>query len=386
MKKWIALTLTLVMVLGMAGCGGSTNEPEPIAAPDPTEEPNAEIWTIQQTTDEFGDITADSIPVLCTDIHGDFKNTATNSSELSGMVFFSLNENSGHYIAELSLLEYNRVAPTFHDNSEILLKVKVNDKIIEFIPAGEAPNGNLFLGIERYDYSGDLLFDYLYDGVDLRCILEIDDSQYNFNIQHGNIQELCENAGFPYGPYAMTVKDAVAILLEDSGEKPNEVITCLTSWADKTVPISYNEFQTSVMGLFLDIELYDLKKTGNSLYPMWAVRRYYEGGNEMIVSYSITASALSPTRTYEAWKNPPQTKGFEEDGELLARPYANGDGYTYYKCYKLTDNIFLLCMKGKDGAFTASDLLIRCSDASSDTAVRFSIKNAYNNDIRQIPN
>ena len=35
MKKWIALILAFVMVLGMVGCGGSAKEPEPTATPAP---------------------------------------------------------------------------------------------------------------------------------------------------------------------------------------------------------------------------------------------------------------------------------------------------------------------------------------------------------------
>lgn len=36
MKRWIALILALVMVLGMVGCGESAKEPEPTATPEPT--------------------------------------------------------------------------------------------------------------------------------------------------------------------------------------------------------------------------------------------------------------------------------------------------------------------------------------------------------------
>ena len=385
MKKTSCLILAFVMALGMVGCGGSIREPAATAAPEPTEEPSSEIWTLQQTTDEFGDLTEDSIPVLCAEVHGNFKNTATNNSELFGTVFFSLDENSGHYTAGFSLLEYNRVAPTFSDNSEILLKVKINDSIIEFNPIGEAPNGRLFLGTERYDYNGDFLFDFLYMGLDLRCILVIDNSQYNFTIPCGNIKELCDNAGFPEGPCAITVKDAVTILLEDSGEKPNEVINCLSSHAEKMNPINYDEFLTSVNGLFLDIELDDLVEIGNSSYPMWNVIHNYEGGFDIVASYSITGN-YSAERIFGAWQTPPHFKGFEEDGGLLAKPFAYGDGCTYFKCYELTNNIYLLCKQEKEGSFTASDLLIRCYDATNNSAICSAINYAKDNEVRQILN
>ena len=43
MKRWIAVLLALVMVLGMVGCGGSAKEPEPTAPPELTPEPTKEI-------------------------------------------------------------------------------------------------------------------------------------------------------------------------------------------------------------------------------------------------------------------------------------------------------------------------------------------------------
>ena len=52
MKKWIALILALVMVLGMVGCGGSTKEPEPTKQPEPTKEPATTPNTTETSTSE----------------------------------------------------------------------------------------------------------------------------------------------------------------------------------------------------------------------------------------------------------------------------------------------------------------------------------------------
>lgn len=41
-KKTLAVILVIVLVLGMAGCGGSTKEPEPTATPEPAAEPTPE--------------------------------------------------------------------------------------------------------------------------------------------------------------------------------------------------------------------------------------------------------------------------------------------------------------------------------------------------------
>ena len=45
------------------------------------------VWIIDQSVDEFGDKTEGDAPVLKTPITGDFSNTATASSTLSGVLF-----------------------------------------------------------------------------------------------------------------------------------------------------------------------------------------------------------------------------------------------------------------------------------------------------------
>ena len=45
------------------------------------------VWIIDQSVDEFGDKTEGDAPVLKTPITGDFSNTATASSTLSGALF-----------------------------------------------------------------------------------------------------------------------------------------------------------------------------------------------------------------------------------------------------------------------------------------------------------
>lgn len=40
MKRWIAVILALVVVLGLVGCGGSAKEPEPTTIPEPTLTPS----------------------------------------------------------------------------------------------------------------------------------------------------------------------------------------------------------------------------------------------------------------------------------------------------------------------------------------------------------
>ena len=152
-------------------------------------EPNVgDNWSVEQTVDEFWDVTENSETLIRTSISGDFSNTA--SSELAGYVFVTRYSGGTNSAFVFRLLEYgdHQVTFTSSDIEEgIVLKVKAGDTISEYPLTGEAPNGDLYL----VDYYGDQLFSLLYDGrEDIRCIITIGSSQYNFAIKYGNFADV----------------------------------------------------------------------------------------------------------------------------------------------------------------------------------------------------
>lgn len=193
MKKLIALLLVLVMVLPLCACGSSSPAQETTVPVETTapEENETGIWSADYSTDEFGDVSYDSDIFLRGLISGDFSNTATSSSDLLGNVFISLNPGRTHFVVAFRLLEYGNHQAKFLDSNELILKTKIGNDVKEYTLTGFAPNSDLLLGIENMD-DGDAFFQNLYAGNDIRCIIYIGNSQYNFTVKSANISEAAE--------------------------------------------------------------------------------------------------------------------------------------------------------------------------------------------------
>ena len=199
MRKYIALFLALVMCLSLCACGGndtattnkSTATPSNDGAEQPTEiEEPVNLWSAQQSVDEFGDITSDSTTVIQTPISGDFSNTATSSSELSGYIF--MGTKAVYPIFVIRLLEYGDTQATFTNYDNLIFKVKINDTIYEYEDViGSPPNSDLVITDTE-----EILYTALYKGTDVRCIVEIGSSKYNFTICSGNFADLCKDVGY----------------------------------------------------------------------------------------------------------------------------------------------------------------------------------------------
>ena len=59
-------------------------------------------------------------------------------------------------------------------------KIKVDDTIEQYSIYGEAPNGSLIVGLT--DYGADKIYQYLMDGKDVKCIIAIGSTKYNYTI------------------------------------------------------------------------------------------------------------------------------------------------------------------------------------------------------------
>lgn len=153
------------------------------------------VWIIDQSVDEFGDKTEGDAPVLKTPITGDFSNTATASSTLSGALF--IQKVSQKYVAAFRLLEYGNTPATYlsSEEDELILKTKVGDEVKEFNLFGTAPNGDLYLGALN-DEDGNWFVDTLCGGNDIKCVIYIGSSKYNFTISSNGFSDACTAAGF----------------------------------------------------------------------------------------------------------------------------------------------------------------------------------------------
>lgn len=208
--------MTIIII---SGCGQSTvtnnqSASTELAGEGSTKKNEYGRWKSFLSTDDFGDVTDESDIVIGTAILGDFSNTATASSNLIAEIFFRRNPSSEHYIMEIALLEYADTPATYLSSDSITLKTKVDDTVLESSLIGMAPNGNLFVGLQSGDYYADAYFNELYTGLDIRCIITIGNSKYNFTIPSGNFQEICSDAGFGLAYVGMTPKDAALKFLE----------------------------------------------------------------------------------------------------------------------------------------------------------------------------
>lgn len=196
MKKAISLILALVLCLSLCACGGGNDTPETTEAPtSPVVEKHG--WEYAKIVDEFGDEVADSNQsAIITSISGDFSNTATNSSELGGSVYVlkSVGAAATDWSVYFRLLEYGNNPITYYEKDELTLKIKVDDNIEEYALTGVAPNGDLRLGED--EIGNNPVYNYLYDGKDVRCVIYIGNSKYNFTIESDGFVDACVAAGY----------------------------------------------------------------------------------------------------------------------------------------------------------------------------------------------
>jgi len=383
MKKTISLILALVLCLSLCACGGENDTPTSTPTPtqnttttEATEAVSATIWSVQQTVDEFGDVTADSATVIEAPISGDFSNTATASSELSGYVRFAKKPNSDHYIAQFVLLEYNDTPATYTSGDKLTMKVKIGDTVTDFKLTGEVPNGSLFLGVPDFDYAADYLFDELYLGWDLRCIIYIGSSQYNFTIECSNFVELCDAEGFPMAPAQMTAKEAVDIMVTENAQYMGAAVNFFTNNIDNLEIVNTDELTTALYGNFFEIQIDDFA-------PYWTVQNYDNNTRTQMVYLKYNAYGRSYEATSTSTTNGP---GFTTEANLLTMIYKNGSTQSS-QVRKLSDDIFVTYEPNDNGTYVIpAQLMIRYNDSINGTKDVYDIMLPYiqNNLIPQI--
>ena len=206
MKRVISLALVFVLCLSLCACGSreSTEPPaetsqssiestpvptemsptETPAPVEPTESTPLSFWTTEFMVDDFGDKT--DVACLRGITTGVFSNTATASSDLTVVVFMNPAVSNDKMISSFAfhLLEYNETPATYIAGDNLTIKIKIGDTVYEDVLKGTPPNGDLLL-MNGANYSSEVykqMYNALLKEKDIRCIIEIGSSKYNFTV------------------------------------------------------------------------------------------------------------------------------------------------------------------------------------------------------------
>lgn len=217
MKKIIASLLALGMMLTLCACGNAetatvTQPPveERVEVSETTSVETTETvptepqkvglknWFVDATVDEFGDITENSQIAIKAGITGDFSNTATAGSDLRGIAYF-VPDNEALITLSFRLFEYkdNPASYTNSDIEEATFKIKVGDQVMEYPITGTAPTGDFQVLLNNgTPQEFRPISNFLIHDMDVRCILYLGSSQYNFTLESDGFLEACIEAGY----------------------------------------------------------------------------------------------------------------------------------------------------------------------------------------------
>lgn len=248
-------------------------------------------WTLQQVTDEFGDVKKDGGTNAVYAITGDFSNTATNGSELGGYVVFEPLSQSFFFI----LNEYNNAKATYLSSDTIVLKYKAgsDDTIHSHYLTGQAPNDALVLNDtteqlqnNHHDYkSVDSGFTEvatnLWYGNEVRCIIEIANSKYNFSIEPSNFKDICTELGVSFEelPKEEAIRHSFEIYMQDTeyafviGNPIIYAVRHITPYATEENQIPESELHDFMVGRWAEYDLlsrgyaycYEYKEDGSRI-------------------------------------------------------------------------------------------------------------------------
>ncbi len=167
------------------------------------------MWKMGQYVDDFGDPTGDSF--LHTEIDGTFSNTAATDAALFVKIRYDLNADS----IAIELLEYKEKSAVYYANSVITLKFKVDGEIYTHSLSSSNAPGNIIAVNDSSQNWADVrssmsaseqlytiqkartfeksafqqIRQFLLDGIDVRCVLQIDSSKYKFTIPASGLAE-----------------------------------------------------------------------------------------------------------------------------------------------------------------------------------------------------
>lgn len=373
MKK-IASFLALVIVFcSLVGCSNSDSQ---------NKKAEAGIWNVQKTTDEFGDVTADSQDVISASVQGTYENETTTESKLGVSVNLRKRVDVNHYVIEFQLTENGTSKIQYEEDSDKIFKTKVDEEIQDYYLTLEESSGKLSVGNEDFvkiEYGGDYIFSNLYNGKDVKCVIEIEDSaSYSFELKSDNFKSLCEANSLTKGAGDITVKESVNFLLHDKGIMIDESCKCLKDNYETFKIVKTDELKEILNGEFLEISL-EYDGNNSESFRRWDMMKYSAEENirEEIGKYVYSERTYRREFTTVIGKTDIEIKD---------------DVVKYYKLEfetrKISENIFILRTKVDYGEgiypeFNYS-ILIKCEDFASYT-LKQGIQYAQDNYIQQIP-
>lgn len=321
MKKITALLLAIVLCFSLCACGGSKGG----------------TWTITKTVDEFGDVTENSAEVIAGVFEGTFSNTATAGSDLTVVVGIGKKALFNHYLISFDLKEYNNTNATYLSSDTILFKTKINEEIITMDLTGTAPNGTLYLGSEDYSYNGDIIFNELLKGNDVRCIINIGNSEYNFTLNSDNFVSLCSENGISEAVNELTVSEALHVMLTDAKEYIAEAEECIVNNLENFELLTSDRIEELSDGRFLAIGkpgssyIGDLKVNGWQIYELSNKKNTLTWKGEYKLSERTNKRNYSPVS--------PQTLKISFENDKFTK--GTDSGSSSYQCRKITDDILI---------------------------------------------
>jgi len=185
MNRLFHVFLVIFSCVVFSACGSSQantgNESNKEAANYTENEKVYGAWYVEEYKDDFGDSTGSMfVYTMC---EGTFENTATSGSDLAVGVYYD----SSYNAFLIRLLEYNDTKATYLSSSDITMKCKVDEYIFEDALIGDAPNGDLIISENNKYYK--TFYNYLDEGKEIRTIICIDNSKYNFTIRGKGFKE-----------------------------------------------------------------------------------------------------------------------------------------------------------------------------------------------------
>lgn len=377
MKK-IILMLCCIMALILSSCGGSSNngsttsnnaEQSAVSGDNTEEENNTDTannsentdvnqestvnntkeesdvetgkWIIQQETDEFGDEIKDGASLIINQFEGTFSNTATNDSELDVIITCDLNNKTLYF----DLKEYKDTNATYLSTDMIKLKYKGEDgKIHEHLLAGNAPNSSMRLDdndeiglnitFKRQDWESGFsdFCQKLWYGQDVKCIVEIGSSKYNFIVNGASFSEAAKELGFTFEE--PTKEEATLLALQ-----------CFTSGVGYELEIG-NPMTIGIVNFAKHLNEYEVVTAdAEKILPgQWAIYRMYNDGTGYCCKYledgtRISYGDIHGLKFTQREEREESTKWELKDGKVynyLKTPYDLLD-LGYEGCYLLYD-------------------------------------------------
>lgn len=328
MKKIISLLLTLITGLFLCACQAEKNntaETSPIVVTNNS----TNAWTVVKETDEFGDVVENGSMILATNVTGNFSNTATANSDLDVWVMVGPNAGKQHFVVTFSLMEYGDHLATYtnSDTDKMTLKTKIGDTIQEYQLFGVAPNGSVSLGYNNVN-DGDTFASQLYAGNDIRCIINIGSSQYNFTIASANFADSyveMEQLQAKQAEDSKMKTPQEALIAFASKEKHGERFNYIEEHREDFPVVGTDELSQLIAGHWLCI------KVENTVSDEWWLYNYVNDG----VRYTIGVYMDEEFHDGSDWN-----KAYKiEDGKLYISStfipkepdFTNGSAYQFRK-------------------------------------------------------